>query len=291
MKTALVTGDDGFVGRHMRNALSDRGYWVQGCDIVYGEDCRQLFASGTRVFDLVVHCAAVVGGRLTISGDPLALAVDLAIDSDMFRWAQRTRQRRVVYFSSSAAYPTHLQTTPGASLRESDINLSRRILGVPDLTYGWAKLTGEMLAAHTDIPVHIFRPFSGYGEGQTDDYPFPAYINRAVDRDDPFVVWGDGEQARDFVHIDDVVGAVFAAVDQDFRLPLNIGTGRPTTFKQLAAMVTEEVGYLPEVTTDMSKPTGPAWRVADTERLRSVYEPRVSLEEGVRRSLANRGLL
>jgi len=295
MRTALVTGHRGFVGTHIAQRLADDGWMVTGCDIAdhprYRRDCRDLFATDDTVWDLVVHAAAIVGGRLTISNDPLAIAVDLEIDAAMFRWAVRTKQKRVVYFSSSAAYPTRMQE--GSSprpLAETDMDVVDGLLGVPDAVYGWSKVTGELLAACAEaegVPVHVFRPFSGYGPGQSLDYPFPTYIERAQRASPDFHVWGDGRQVRDFVHIDDVVGCVMAAIDQDFRAPLNIGTGRPTNFNQLAKMCMAEAGYSAPIFHDTTKPTGPSYRVADVTRMLSVYAPKVSLEEGIRRALAS----
>lgn len=286
MRTALVTGARGFVGSHLTRALTDRGWDVDGCDIIDGTDCRQLFATDDIRSDLVVHCAAVVGGRLTISGDPLAVAVDLELDAALFRWAARTRQQRIVYFSSSAAYPTYLQND-GHRLIEDDISLD--VIGRPDLTYGWAKLTGEILAGYAEaegIPVHIFRPFSGYGPGQPLDYPFPSYIDRALRHDPTFHVWGNGRQTRDFIHIDDIVAAVLAAVDQDYRRPVNLGTGRPTTFNELAGLVCAPLGYTPEIFHDTAKPVGPQYRVADIQRMTELYTPKIELEHGISRALA-----
>lgn len=290
MSRALVTGHKGFVGTAITAALKHDGHHVDGCDIKDGSwaDCRGIFADDAKEpYDLIVHCAAVVGGRLTISGDPLAVAVDLALDSDMFRWAARGNAKRVVYFSSSAAYPSHLQV-PGRHMWEDDINLCSRTLGVPDMTYGWAKLTGEMLAGHArdrGVIVHVLRPFSGYGETQDVSYPFAAFIERAKRRADPFDIWGDGDQARDFIHLNDIVGATRAVMAANDQLPLNVGWGRPTSFNVLAAMITNAVGYDPKYKHHVAQPTGPQWRVADTTRLQRIYKPTIALEEGIARSL------
>lgn len=286
MKRALVTGHRGFVGRHITRRLQHDQWTVTGCDIADDNDCRDLFATDTTRYDLVVHCAAVVGGRLTISGEPLAVAVDLELDAAMFRWAARTRQHRIVYFSSSAAYPTYLQHDDHL-LVEDDLSLD--VIGRPDLTYGWAKITGELLAHHLEaegIPVHIFRPFSGYGEDQADDYPFPAYIARALDHGPEFHVWGNGCQTRDFIHIDDIVAAVITAIGQDYRGPVNLGTGRPTNFNQLAQLVCAPLGYQPHVVHDTGKPVGPAYRVANVKRMHDLHVPAVTLEDGIARALA-----
>ena len=286
---ALVTGSAGFIGQHMTRRLEADGHDVLGVDLVDGIDARDFFRLDDTAFDLVVHCAAVVGGRKTIEGAPLALAVaDLALDAGLFDWALRTRPGRVVYFSSSAAYPTHLQG------RESDLLLRESLItpdllaGAPDLTYGWTKLTGEMLARHaTDegLRVHVFRPFSGYGPGQSLDYPFPAFIARAVRREDPFDIWGDGEQTRDFIHVDDIVNAVFAAIDSDVYGPVNLATGRPTTFNELAAMVCAAAGHTPEFRHLPAEPVGVHYRVGDPQRMWAFCQPKITLEEGVERAL------
>ena len=109
---ALVTGSAGFAGRHFREALHHRGWDVTGIDIAEGNDARDFFSASGDRFDLVVHCAAVVGGRALIDGPPLALAVNLELDAAMFRWALRTRPGRVIYLSSPAAYPVALQGEP-----------------------------------------------------------------------------------------------------------------------------------------------------------------------------------
>lgn len=294
---ALVTGSAGFVGRHTVRALRDRGWDVYGIDLQLSADCtiasvsdvRHFFRLDDRRFDLVVHCAAVVGGRTMIDGDPLTLAAeDLSIDAELFRWVLRTRPGRLVYFSSSAAYPTWLQTgDPPYTLTEADIDLrDGHHLGRPDQTYGWVKLTGEMLAQHAvdaGIPVHVFRPFSGYGGDQALDYPFPSIIARACQRVDPLPVWSD--TVRDFVHIDDVVATVLAAVEADACAPVNICTGRATSFTELARLAADAVGYTPEIEV-IGGPTGVQHRVGDPTLLHTIRRPVVELEDGVARAVA-----
>jgi nucleoside-diphosphate-sugar epimerase len=285
MKRALITGSSGFVGRHFTKALSNI-YDLTLIDIKDGVDCRDFFKLNRTKYDLVVHLAAVVGGRLTIEGNPLSVATDLAIDADMFNWALRTRPEQVVYFSSSAAYPCVEQTTVDARLKESMISLST--IRQPDMTYGWCKITGEYLSSFltsAGVKTYIFRPFSGYGSDQDLDYPFPSYIQRARLRSDPFMVWGDGMQTRDFIHINDVVEAVLTALKQDFRGPVNLGTGISTSFLELASMVCESVGYVPKIVTDPSKPVGVKHRVADVELLHTIYKPKITLKEGIRMAI------
>lgn len=289
----LITGSNGFVGSHFYKELYAMGTHTIHCiDKDVNTTCQRYFNSMAShyPYDLVIHCAAMVGGRAKIDGDPLAIAENLAIDSDLFRWAIRRKIPRIVYFSSSAAYPVRLQMQePGIidwKLNEEDIQLD--LPELPDQTYGWAKLTGEVLAEHAEANgtrVHIFRPFSGYGETQSLDYPFPSFIARGKRRDNPFEVWGDGWQTRDFIHIDDIVGAVFKAIDEDVEGPVNLGWGRPTAFNDLAIMVCEEAGYTPDLLHHTDKPVGCLYRVSDNSKMLSFYEPKVSLEEGIRRAL------
>jgi nucleoside-diphosphate-sugar epimerase len=282
----LITGHLGFVGRHFIQYLEDDDLTL--IDKRTGVTAQQFFsAPDSPKYDLIIHLAAMVGGRAKIDGDPLAVAENLAIDSDMFRWAIRTKQPRIVYFSSSAAYPVALQSRYSQfKLNEDEIDLVHPNL--PDQTYGWAKLTGEQLAQHAmaaGTRVHIFRPFSGYGEDQDLDYPFPSFIQRAKNRANPFEIWGDGGQTRDFIHIDDIIEAVLAAVEQDVQGPVNLGWGRPTSFNDLAGMVAKAAGYSPKIKHLKDKPVGCYYRVSDPTKMLEFYTPRITLEEGIERAL------
>ena len=284
----LLTGNRGFVGRHLQAALEARGWDVTGIDYERRHsDALDFFRHDEGAWDLAIHCAANVGGRASIDGSPLAVATNLALDSWYFQWLVRTGTPRAVYFSSSAAYPVALQQ-PGDIHRlvETDIDLDNPRL--PDATYGLTKVTGERLARYAEAEgcrVHVLRPMSGYGEDQAPCYPFPAFIQRAKRRDDPFEIWGDGSSTRDWIHIDDLVGTTLAAVDQDATGPINVGWGRATSFDELAAIVTTAAGYQPDLKHRLDAPQGVHHRVCDPKRMLDVYQPKVTLEEGVRRAL------
>jgi nucleoside-diphosphate-sugar epimerase len=317
---ALVTGSAGFVGRHLVAELRERGWDLTTMDIAdaprralsrtdHGDylveqprDALDFFRTDTTRYDLAFHCAAVIGGRASIDGSPLSVGTNLALDAWYFRWLDRSRTPRAVYFSSSAAYPTVLQEdeyrdryaggardrvrrlTLGHRLSESDISL--KVMQRPDQTYGFAKLAGEFLAQYAEgTQVTIVRPFSGYGEDQALDYPFPSFIDRAKRKADPFDVWGTGEQTRDWIHIDDIVAGTLAAVEQEVPGPVNLCTGRATSFNQLAKLVCSEAGYSPAIRHLPAMPSGVHYRVGDPTKLLAFYEPKVSLEEGIRRAL------
>jgi nucleoside-diphosphate-sugar epimerase len=280
----LITGHMGFVGKYFMRKYADHD--ITGIDIKEGNDCRDFFKTNTDYYDLIIHLAAIVGGRQTIEGSPLSVATDLAIDSEMIQWALRTKPGRVVYFSSSAAYPIELQKEPGYSLKESDINLDD--VRSPDLTYGWAKLTGEYCLQFLEaegVKVNVFRPFSGYGTDQDLDYPFPSYIKRAKDMMNPFDIWGDGTQVRDFIHMQDIVDAVDEAIKQDVQGAVNLGSGKATSFNVLQQMVCGEQGYVPEVNHILDAPKGVMYRVCDPTKMLSFYTPKISLVEGIAKAL------
>jgi nucleoside-diphosphate-sugar epimerase len=282
----LLTGSEGFVGRHFQKILPED--WDVIClDFKRGVDVRDIFRSSNTHFDWIIHLAAVVGGRETIDREPLKVAVDLSIDAELFQYALRTKPSRLIYFSSSAAYPVNLQTHCCSSkLTESDIDLSD--MCSPDMTYGFAKLAGEYQAKflqEAGVRTHVFRPFSGYGPDQDLTYPFPSFIQRAKNLEYPFTIWGDGSAVRDFIHIDDIVRAVLAAVDNDVEGPVNLGTGVPTSFYSLAKLVCRTAGYSPLMNNLIDKPEGVKYRVADARKMRSFYLPKISLEEGIKEAL------
>ena len=311
---ALVTGGCGFVGRHFVKWLLDHEYHVTVVDdlstglapdkwppklrtsiqnsdniIFHFADFRDFAKESSADYDLIVHLAAVVGGRMMIEGDPLKVATDLAIDATLFNWVvkQRPLPRKVLYFSSSAVYPISEQTAnQNYPLVESLVRFDEATLGVPDMTYGWSKLTGEFLAQYAakkyDLDVVIYRPFSGYGEYQDFTYPFPSIIRRVARKESPIVVWGSGNQLRDFIYIEDCVEAVFASAS---RLQpgeaVNLGSGVGTSFFQLAELACKVIGHDAKIISDASKPEGVFARVGNCERMFQYYLPVTSLEKGI----------
>lgn len=309
----LITGGCGFVGRHFTHRLINDGHNVTVVDDLstgirpedwptnlqvnselkfHQMDVRDFFKESTEPFDLVFHFAAVVGGRQKIENDPLQVATDLAIDSSLFNWLIKIKSglKKVLYFSSSAVYPIAKQSEKINELLSEELVSFNDYIGKPDMTYGWAKLSGEYLAKFAfenyGIKSAIYRPFSGYGEDQSFDYPFPSIVNRAMETDPPMIVWGTGEQKRDFIHINDIVNIVMDT--KDVLKPgevLNLGTGIGVSFYRLAQKCLEIVGRDMEIICDTSKPAGVFHRVANIERMLKYSTPKISLEEGIERTV------
>jgi GDP-L-fucose synthase len=269
----LISGGLGFVGRHVSKYLIECGNQVSIVDnLTPGSgaipieklnndfskilneadflnvdirDCARDFFSK---FDAVIHLAAIVGGRLTIENNPLAVAEDLEIDSKIIRYWEAGYFQHLTYLSSSAAYPVFLQKKSGRSLNETDINFGDQ-LALPDLTYGWAKLTGEYLIdiakARKTLSATVIRPFSGYGPDQDDAYPFPSILKRVLSQENEkdFYVWGSGKQERDFVYIDDVAASISNFTLKRLNTTTNLCTGVGTSFINLAKLLLESRGY------------------------------------------------
>jgi GDP-L-fucose synthase len=295
----LVTGGCGFLGTHLVRRLADDGYRVDVVDVepplspipgtFIHADLRAWLLFAEVEYSIVFHLAALVGGRRTIEYEPLAVAGNATLDQAVFEYMARVRHGRLVYMSSSAVYPIERQTELHATpLREAEVDLRRGPLGIPDLTYGWTKLSGEftasLLAARHDLSTTIYRPFSVYGPGQSECYPVTAIVQRALQYQDPLVVWGSGMQCRDFVYIDDFLNIVMATfASQPSAVPLNIATGQGANFKEVARIAAGIMGYQPVIATDQRQPEGVLWRVGAVDSIPTELRPIVGLEEGLER--------
>jgi nucleoside-diphosphate-sugar epimerase len=320
MPKVLITGGAGFVGRHFSRVLLERNFEVHVVDSLYpgsgaispysnwplfnpldfsgfyfhDMDCRSFFTQNpSKSFDLVIHLAAVVGGRLVIEKNPLAVADDLSIDAQFWKWALESRPGHIIHFSSSAAYPIKYQTRINQTELSEDLISFDNEIGMPDLTYGWAKLTSEYLSRVAgqlhDLKVATYRPFSGYGEDQDLNYPFPALCKRALQiSGNEFQIWGSGEQLRDFVYIDDlIIGVLDTYQGLNWSTPMNISSGIGTSFVQLAKFILGAIGRdsIP-VTVEMDKPEGVFARVGsrDLQEKHGLILP-TSLEQGILKTL------
>ena len=113
----------------------------------------------------------------------------------------------------------------------------------------------------------------------------PAFIERALTGGTTFEVWGKGDQASDFIHVDDVVSALIAIIENSIDGPVNLGTGRGATVDEVADIVTKTAKINREIVNRLDKPSGPRWRVADTTLLNTFYTATVTLEQGIARAL------
>ena len=320
MKRVLITGAAGFVGRHFCKHFLDKKFEVIAIDNLQKftgaidpkknwplfnpydyknfkfikMDCVEWFKKNkNKKFDYVLHLAAIVGGREMIENNPLAVAQDLTIDSKFWEWCVTSKPKKTLYFSSSASYPLALQTKKFYRLlKESDINFSNN-LGVPDYTYGWSKLTGEFLAniayKKHGIKSVCYRPFSGYGEDQDINYPFPNLCRNLIlaEKKKIVQVWGDGKQMRDFIHIDDCVNGVISTMDKvNDASPINLSTGIYTSFIDFIKLGKKITGYNFDIITKKSKPVGVYARGGSTKKqLQLGFKAQIKISNGIERGL------
>ena len=300
----LVTGAAGFLGRAFtRHYLAEKSHNILAIDNFsnpysywpvelpehqrFRVDVDAIFEDNGPPFDLVIHMAGVVGGRTRIEDDPLYNADQLRIDSLLFRWAINNA-KIVVYPSSSAVYPVYAQQEDtDERLAEDYFSPEDTVFGKPDELYGFSKLAGEVLAHKATkygLTTLVIRPFSGYGPEQSPEYPIPSIAKRVVNREVPITVWGNGNQTRDFIYINDIVGATVARLNAGLKPGynvMNIGSGIGYSFNEIASIMCDLTGHFAPIHNDLSRPVGVYNRVCDPTEMMKYYTPKTSLTKGL----------
>jgi len=305
-RRALVTGAGGFIGHHLVGYLKSEGYWVRGADLKEPEfeptradefelvdlrrpvDCR--FVS--QGVDEVYHLAANMGGIGFIEFNKAEIAHDnVLIDANVLEAARTTRARRLFYASSACVYPPfRLQSPDAPPLREEDAYPAD-----PVDAYGWEKLYAERLCRHYredyGLDTRVARFHSMYGPLGTYDggrEKAPAAICRKVAEaadGGAIDIWGDGRQTRTYCYIDDCVEGIHRLMRSEHHEPINLGSDELITIDELARRVARIAGKQIELR-HVPGPEGVRGRGSDNARVRAVlgWEPRVSLDEGLRRT-------
>jgi len=239
---------------------------------------------------VVFHLAADHGGRGYVDLHQAACAANMALDGMVFQACRRARVDKVVFASSGCVYPNHLQTDPGQLLY-----LTEDMVGPPydaDNMYGWAKLMGEMtLRAYGrdwGLKSASCRYFTVYGDRGHENHAVIAMIARAFVKQDPFVVWGNGEQIRNWTHVSDIVaGTILAAERIDDGTAINLGTMERARVIDAVREVLRYTGHQARIELHPEMPTGPMNRVADNALGRKLlgWEPQVEFMHGLHRTI------
>jgi UDP-glucose 4-epimerase len=314
--TVLVTGGASFIGSHLVDALVARGASVRVADDLSSGRLENLsgvrdridFRRGDlrdRAFaresvagqQVVFHLAAAHGGRGFIDTHPADCASNMVLDGIVFAEAAAAGIDRVCFASSACVYPVQRQIAPTDGrtvyLREEWADPFEEGCASSDGEYGWAKLMGEMtLRAYWKqygLKSVSCRLFTAYGERENETHAVVALIAKAFIRMDPFEIWGDGQQDRNFTYVGDIVeGMIRAAERIEDASPVNIGTAEHVKIIELAHLIFRVSGFTPaRIHFDLSKPVGVYSRAADLTRTRErlAWEPSMTVEEGVRRTV------
>jgi UDP-glucose 4-epimerase len=311
-RPTLVTSGASFIGSALVGELVARGADVRVVDDLSSgkleniqhhvdegaveflqDDLRRPGVAERAVDDIsvVFHLAADHGGRGYVDLHQAACASNLALDGNVFLACRAAEVEKVVYASSGCVYPNFAQADP-----DEEIYLREELADEPpfdaDNMYGYAKLMAELsLKAYVrewGLKAASCRYFTVYGERGKEDHAVMAMIARAYVDQNPFLVWGTGEQVRNWTYVGDIVsGTILAAERIDDGTAVNLGTMERTRVIDAVREVLHYTGKDLEIRFQPDMPTGPMNRVADNSRARELlgWEPEVAFVDGLHRTI------
>jgi GDP-D-mannose 3', 5'-epimerase len=301
----LVTGAGGFIGHHLVKRLKADGYWVRGVDIKVPEyedtaadefelldlrkydNCLQATRGGiAQAYNLAADMGGI--GYITASHADISRN-NILINAQMLEGSRLNGVSRFLFSSSACVYAQYKQREADVTpLREEDAYPAD-----PEAGYGWEKLFTEELCRYywqdyrfetRVVRFHnVYGPLGTYEGGKE---KAPAAISRkvALARDGGAIdIWGDGEQTRSFMYVDDCVEGLLRLMASDYRDPLNLGTDRLISINELVDLISGIAGKRLTKHHDLNKPQGVRGRNSDNSRLRQTlgWEPALQLEEGL----------
>ena len=313
----LVTGGASFISSHLIDKLVEFGASVTVVDDLSNGKKENLVNSWdkikfihqdleyiskkeiTDIFtgnEIVFHFAADHGGRGYIDTHPADVCSNFAIDHHVFEACSNTNVEKVIFSSSACVYPTELQNKIGSDykLKEDDSdpeNLDGFLSA--DVEYGWAKLMSEVQMKSfykqyglKGCPVRFV---TAYGPREDETHAIIALIYKAIEKMDPYEIWGDGNQERDFTYVEDIVsGSILAAEKISDMTPVNLGTGQRYKMIDVVKMICKILNWMPSsFNFDTSKPSGALSRSLDNTRAKELlgWEPKFSLKEGLEKTI------
>lgn len=316
-KNVIVTGGASFIGSHLVDKLVNFGANVTVIDNLSSGKLENLsqsknkikfvkqdleYGSKDELFQMfrdqhyIFHLAAIHGGRGFISSHPADVCSNLSIDHHVFEASMNSNVENLVFASTACVYPTNLQTDIGSDykLRESDSNPFD--LETPlsaDIEYGWGKLMSEIqlnsFKKQYGLKCCPVRFVTAYGPRENETHAIIALIYKAVEKMDPFEIWGNGQQERDFTYVEDIVsGTIKAAEMVTDGTPINLGTGKRYKIIDVVEMIFKILKWHPKnMVFDDSKPVGALSRALDNSRASNMlhWKPEFTLEEGLKKTI------
>lgn len=311
-KKVLITGGASFIGSHLADRLVEKGAHVRIVDDLSSgkiENLREFFeSSGNTEFirgdlrepgvsrqavegaEIVFHLAADHGGRGYVDLHQAGPASNLFLDGVVFWEAVRAGVEKIVFASSGCVYPNYLQNDP-----KKELYLTEDLIKPPhdaDNMYGWAKLMAEetLKAYHKEngIKTASCRYFTVYGPRGVENHAVMAMIARAFLKQDPFEVWGNGQQIRNWTYVDDIVrGTILVAEKIDDGTAVNLGTMERIKVIEAVKMILSHTGHKAKIKYLKNMPTGPMNRVADNSLAKKLldWEPQVKFKDGLKKTV------
>ncbi len=310
-KLVLVTGGASFIGSTLTDHLLARGAKVRIVDdLTSGHlDNIKLHKAGGKIdfihadlrepgvtrnamqgVDTVFHLAADHGGRGYVDLHQAGPASNFFLDGLVFAEALRAKVKKVVFASSGCVYPNFLQSDV-----KKELYLTEDLTNGPndaDNTYGWAKLMGEFTlrayAKEHGMGAASCRYFTVYGPRGVENHAVIAMIARAFLGQNPFEVWGDGTQIRNWTYIEDIVeGTILAGEKINDGTAINLGTMERIKVIDAVNLVCDFTGHKAEIKLRPDMPTGPLNRVADNSLAKKLlgWEPKVLFRDGLKRTI------
>jgi GDP-L-fucose synthase len=241
-----------------------------------------------RGVDLVFHAAGAVSGTGVGADHAMAgIAKNLNLTAQVLQAAWTTGVQRILVFSSSTVYPAS----------DHPIREDEAAEHAPHPSYlGYGRMRryfehlAEFVASRSDVKVALVRPTAVYGPHDDFDpgtsHVVPALVRKAVEKLDPFEVWGTGDGVRDFLHVEDFARGCLLTMERHAACdPVNIGYGSAVTIRRVVDIILEAAGHSgADVRFDASKPTAIPIRLVDTSKAKRLlgFEPRIPIETGLR---------
>lgn len=300
-KNVLVTGGTGLIGRPLVElllqaganvrvvSLDDESRCPKGAEFVRGNLMHWDFCQEVvKDIDYVFHLAGVKGSPAMTFKKPASFFVPIiSFNTNMMEAARQAGVKRYLYASSIGVY------SPAEVFYEDDV--WKTFPSENDKFAGWAKRMGELQAEAYKIEygwhnIAIVRPANVYGPYDNFDpntaMVIPSLIKRALDGENPLIVWGDGSQIRDFIHARDVARGMLLSLENITGQPINLGSGAGVTIREIVEIIVNNMKIKPEVVWDTSKPSGDKKRVMDISRAKAIgFQPVVSIEEGIKEAM------
>lgn len=308
-KRVCVTGGASFIGSHLTERLVKEGAKVLVVDNFSTGKRKYLKAVEDDVLiiegdlrypkwanyaisgqDYVFHLAAVHGGREFISKYPADCCQSFQINECVFRACLEREVKKVIFTSSVCVYPFELQVDGKTPVKEEDYITNGWYS--PDEEYGLAKLTAELsLQAYYKqygLNSAIARLTTVFGPRENDTHAIIALIKRAMQKKDPYLVWGSGNQGRDWVYVEDVVEGLLLIADKiDDASATNLVGTKMYTIKELVEKIFKKLDWKPKhINFDTTRPEGPKKRLISGEKAKDLgFKPKVGFDKGLERTI------